>query len=157
MAAARCCLPDKILAAMHTPCYTCAEIKAGKNEPALADLLRYALVEDRYLILRKSKLRITAECRLCSRASCRYHSNWALPRIGRDRVCRECFALNYRFNGLCGRWTDDPPKPFRRRWLLFRWRLTKRRLVERLRISRVVELTVLPKDLAEIVATYAVN
>lgn len=149
-------LPDWVLAEMTTLCYVCNEVKAGQN------LREYAFMRNQAESLIGAGItravRRLAACGLCARVICDHHCSYVWPRDGAPaiRCCRECRALKYRLCGLGGYRDDVKKTSFRQQWRLFRWRVTKRRLVDRLRIGRVVERQ-LPKDVANLVATYAVK
>ena len=157
-------------------CYVCKEIRRGLNQREEARLLKR--VDDLFSVdpaRMLQQLRALTVCRFCRRPVCGHH--WFRVRSQREerhmplwlRCCRECHALKYLLSGLGGvsiqrGWSGlggvsiqrVKSPSFRQRWRLFRWRVTKRRLVERLQIGRVV-VNLLPKDLANLVATYAVK
>lgn len=166
-------LPDWVLDEMTDICYVCAEVKAGLNQREEARM-HFRMDSERVPGV-VQPLRRLGECGLCARVICDHHANhreciechtlryrFSGFAIGCDhhanyRLCIECHTLHFRFSGFAMDGVSVARgKSFRRRWLLFRWRATKRRLVERLRISRVVERQ-LPKDVANLVATYAVK
>lgn len=139
---------------MTTHCYTCAEIRAGQNKRARKMLQLQKFVGRKRLAVQE--LRAEYECRLCRRGMCGLHRHFDWAGRVHGNYCRECFALHSRFGGRKTGFGTAREMSFRRRWHLFRWRVTMRRLVERGKIGRVV-VEVLPKDLALIVATYAVK
>ena len=150
-------LPAWMLSAMTTACYVCAEVKAGRNKRAQMELWDRRGLADHLRIWLRDSLDIQDFCTECNRPMCAIHRrrvehNLVNLGLAHHRPCRECWALRYRFSGG----HSEHEMPFRRRWHLFRWRVTKRRLVDRMRISRVVE-KVLCKDVADLVATYAVK
>ena len=146
-----------VLDMMTTRCYVCAEIKAGTNKRQ-CEAMRFVSWHARTAHLFQTT-RMVRLCALCERSCCVTHLEflWAPGGEATHYCCPECYALKYQF---CGRRGFSPHErrrtTFRRRWRLFRWRVTKRRLVERLQIGRVV-VRVLPNDLAQLVATYAVK
>ena len=142
---------------MNTACYVCAEVRAGQNRRELEWLLSPVNYRRHHIEWNASQLR---ECRFCRRTCCHVHSwqryyrsegNWT-------SVCDACYSLQFTLSGRSQYELDvgNAGPSFRKLWRLYRWRVTKRRLVDRLRISRVVERQ-LPKDLANLVATYAVK
>ena len=153
-------LEESLLSAMRTTCYVCAEVKAGLNQRALAEVLRDSRTHGGTNGILDSELSTPQLCELCARTVCSYHrwicsTGWRVECCRRVECCLECRVLHYDFGGL--KWVWRPKKDsFRRLWRLFRWRVTKRRLVDRLRIGSVV-VRVLPNDLAQLVATYAVK
>ena len=156
--------PAWLRSAMSTPCSTCAEVAAGRNKREADSMLGvFQILHRRRQLDRLGRtLGILGRCSVCNSHVCMSHWRIEYP-AGRpaQRLCLECHALRYRIFGTDGRTELGPTNPggampFRRRWRLFRWRVTKNRLMLRLRISRVV-VGQLPKDLAEIVATYAVK
>lgn len=140
---------DWLNSAMTTPdCFVCAEVKAGKNKRE-TDRLRCS-----WLYSPTQPM----DCELCHRPLCLSHA------VATDRIvdsdewfssCEECYALKFGFTGERDLLRGIEKMSFRRRWRLYRWRVTKNRLVKRMRIGRVVE-KVLCKDVADLVATYAV-
>ena len=158
-------LPNRVTNRLTTACYVCVEIKARVNERARADLWTRWVYGPRHGATHE--LGELTECERCNRPVCVFHimDAWYWRQVTtllhtlhiREtvQICLECRALHGALSGASqtnGRACDS----FRRRWRLYRWRATKRRLVDRLRISRVV-VSVLPNDLAQLVATYAVQ
>ena len=160
-------LPQPVLDAMMTSaCITCAEIRAGLNQRQWMDLWDASRAGVDIEPILPWMLQRSLPCTLCNRAVCGFHrcDSFRYRPVGRFQIirrdvvnsCAECRSLHVLLAGLGRNGHRRERVSFRKRWHLFKWRLTKRRLVERLRISRVV-VGQLPKDLADLVATYAVK